>query len=504
MKGIIRLACALVLLLVCGRASASPLFELTGDTLGTGGFQGRVRASGSGAAYFNPALLSDAEQGLEISEFVIYDWIRTTYDARPSGVDVPENAVDRFGDAQPAIPTKWLEEGCEPDTSTCSTVMPARARGDDTSSGNVHAYQGIGLVNHLWPGRITLAFYALVPMGPFTTGHSFFVDEREQRFSNSLHPELFSDRLTAISLAFGGAVRLTRRLSLGVSMTLVMKNDADATAYTGDPDDIANSIEMSTKLSVINAVAPHGGITYKPVDRLSLSATVHSPQKMEIKTRFANILPTGDYQEATRIATLAYVPWIFGLGGVGRVIDGDPHTLDLSALATFERWSQYVNRQNETPKGRYAWDDIFVGTLGVSHTYLKRLTTFVDASYRPTPVPKQTGRTNYVDNDRWSGNLGVQWLLPLQKYRVSMRFGAQAQVHVLPERHQKKLDPRRSTKKGLVVDEWPDDTIDRTSDPANPITIPEAKGLQTNNPGFPGFGSEGIVVGGGLNMAVLY
>src|SRR5688500_6817972 len=112
MKSILRLVLAACVALVTGRAAASPLFELTGDTLGTGGFQGRVRASGSAAAYFNPALLVDAEQGLEISEFVVYDSIRTTYDVRPKGMDVPESAVDRFGDAQPALPTKWLEQGC--------------------------------------------------------------------------------------------------------------------------------------------------------------------------------------------------------------------------------------------------------------------------------------------------------------------------------------------------------------------------------------------------------
>src|SRR5690606_19311498 len=140
--------------------------------------------------------------------------------------------------------------------------------------------------------------------------HSFFVDEREQYFSNSLHPELYSDRLTSISLAFAAGVRITQRLSLGLSMTLVLKNDADATTYTGDADDIKNTIELSTKLDVVNGVAPHGGLVYKPIDRLQLALTVHSPQSMDIKTRFTNILPTGDYQQATRKAVLSYVPWI--------------------------------------------------------------------------------------------------------------------------------------------------------------------------------------------------
>src|SRR5262245_47546700 len=103
MNRFLRTFSATVALSWSSSAAASPLFELTGDTMGTGGLQGRTRASGAAASYFNPALLPDAEQGLELSEFMIYDWIRTTYDARAPGVDVPVSAVERFGDAQPSL-----------------------------------------------------------------------------------------------------------------------------------------------------------------------------------------------------------------------------------------------------------------------------------------------------------------------------------------------------------------------------------------------------------------
>jgi hypothetical protein len=491
---------ALFLSFAASEAKASPLFELSGDTLGTGGMQARTRASGAAATYFNPSLLTDAEQGFELSDFVIYDHIRSIYDARPGGVDVPVSAADRFGDSQPSIPTDWLQYGCQ-GAPTCK--KPAQPRGSDSSSGKTHAYQGIGLVNHLWPQVLTLGFYAVVPIaGPFTTGHSFFVDEREQYFSNSLHPELYSDRLTSVSLALGIGVRLHRTLSLGMSVTLALKNDADASTFTGDPDNVHDTIELNTKLKVLNSISPHAGLTYKPFKFLSLSATVHSPQRTEIVTHFSNLLATGDWQYAKRTAVLSYMPWIVGLGGEVRVYHLDKwQNLTVSALVTYERWSKYVNRQNEKPTGPYAWDDTFNFVVGLRHTFHERLTSFVDFSYRPTPVPKQTGQTNYVDNNRYSGDIGVQYLVPLKKYRVALRFGAQAQLHVLPSRYQKKKDPNGKGK-GLVRDEWPDDTIDRTTNP--PQVIAEAKGLQTNNPGFPGFGSDGIIVGGGLNAAILY
>ena len=34
--------------------------------------------------------------------------------------------------------------------------------------------------------------------------------------------------------------------------------------------------------------------------------------------------------------------------------------------------------------------------------------------------------------------------------------------------------------------------------------IPRTDGLQTNNPGWPGFASEGWILGGALSVAVLY
>ena len=50
------------------------------------------------------------------------------------------------------------------------------------------------------------------------------------------------------------------------------------------------------------------------------------------------------------------------------------------------------------------------------------------------------------------------------------------------------------------MDEVPDDAVDgQLGDP-----IAGRDGLQTNNPGFPGFGSEGWLLGGALNLSILY
>jgi hypothetical protein len=51
----------------------------------------------------------------------------------------------------------------------------------------------------------------------------------------------------------------------------------------------------------------------------------------------------------------------------------------------------------------------------------------------------------------------------------------------------------------LVVDEWKDGTTNNRGE-----VIPQSNGLQTNNPGWPGFSSKGTIWGAGLNVALLY
>ena len=71
-------------------------------------------------------------------------------------------------------------------------------------------------------------------------------------------------------------------------------------------------------------------------------------------------------------------------------------------------------------------------------------------------------------------------------------------MHVLSSRQHEKSDPQGGEDR--VVDEWPDDSVDVTTGQ----TIAEASGLQTNNPGWPGYRSRGFLIGGMLTAAMSY
>jgi hypothetical protein len=125
--------------------------------------------------------------------------------------------------------------------------------------------------------------------------------------------------------------------------------------------------------------------------------------------------------------------------------------------------------------------------------------------YEPSPVPDQTGRTNYVDNDRLGGALGFDYAF--QFLSGKLRAGIQMQVHrFLPRRTRKHAAYSMGmTRPDLVIDEVPDDAT-AGIDPVTgvPRFLDGREGLQTNNPGWPGFFSAGWILGGSCHVTLNY
>lgn len=497
------------ILAVCGllqshAAQASPSFELMGGALSGGGLNARSTGSDASSTYFNPARLARARPGLQLGWFVLNDGIDVTLFSRNPAVDVPVAALDQFEGRFPPVPTTWLQNGCDPATGgRCVSKLVPRPRQGAGSSGNTRVYQVFGLVSEIVERWFKLGAYGMVPFDAFLQGHSFFVNEREQYFSNSLHPELYSDRLTAMALAFGASSQVLDWLSLGAGVTLSLANSADAGTFVGNSAMIAETLQLETQINVSTGIAPYFGAVVTPLAGLDVSLTVHTPQKMEIETGFSTFLPNGDLQRALRTSTLAWEPWKFGIGAEYDFVRSPRHQLGAVATATYALWSDYLNRQTERPQQGYSWSNTFSVAVGVRHVYDQRLTSSIDAMYEPTPVPLQTGRTNYVDNDRFGFAAGVSYEFPISE-KTALRVGLNGQLHVLPERSQRKIDPKSEpyadkSYPQLVQDEWVDGAVDNREQ-----VIPESFGLQTNNPGWPGFSSKGVILGGGLNLALVW
>jgi hypothetical protein len=481
------------------RAHASPLFELLGASTGTGGLNARAIGTGSPVTYFNPALLPRAEQGVELGLVVLSDQISIDVAGRNGG-NVPlgiEDRTWRHEDGTPisvvTVPTRWLYDGCA-EYGCGDKGFGARPRQAAGTSGNTRAYQVVGLVNQAVPKRLALGVYAIVPMAEFTTAHSFFNDEREQFFTNSLHPEMYADRLTATSLAFGAGAQILPQLAAGLSFTLNLRNSAQASTYIADPSDY-NTIDISTDVRVQTSVSPHAGLVYTPSERITVSGTLHSVQKLTIETGFGATLTDGTESDTERTAVHAYLPWLVTVGGGYLLTD----QIAVAGSAQLGLWSGYVDRHGDRPESgeqpgaedQFAWRDTITTSLGVRYTY-NDLQSFVDLSFAPSPVPDQVGRKNYVDNDRLAVSGGSQ--LDFRIHGLRFRASAQAQVHRLMTRETIKQDAMLAH-----ADELPDDTVDQSGEP-----VPGREGLQTNNPGWPGYTSAGWILGGTVSLSLLY
>jgi long-chain fatty acid transport protein len=311
---------------------------------------------------------------------------------------------------------------------------------------------------------LALGFYTMIPYGQYTGAKAFFVDEREQYFTNSLHSELYSDRLIATSLAFGIGAKIIPELSVGVSATLSLKSTAGSPTFLNDVNHFQD-IRLNPDIGVNAALAPHLGVVFKPLPRLSLSATAHTPQKFEVSTEFTFLISSGFYQGAK----------------INFVHD-------------------YLDRHGDRPSGAYAWHDTLSPTLGVRYRH-DAARVLLDGTYQRSPVPEQTGRSNYVDSDRLGVTAGFDYAFPL--WGGKLRAGLQAQAHRVVPREVRKLatPPSPAGEPGnpsLVIDEVPDNAV------FNGRPLPGRDGLQTNNPGWPGFSSAGWIMGGGVYLCFNY
>jgi hypothetical protein len=96
-------------------------------------------------------------------------------------------------------------------------------------------------------------------------------------------------------------------------------------------------------------------------------------------------------------------------------------------------------------------------------------------------------RSNYVDNDRVGVGFGGDVLVTLLKIRPGFQVFADRFV----PRTQQKDDSR-------ITDEVPDGSIVTSTG----APVAGSQGLQTNNPGWPGFSSGGWLWGGAVTLSM--
>jgi hypothetical protein len=332
-------------------------------------------------------------------------------------------------------------------------------------------------------------------MGTFQQQTARYPDEREQYFSNGLAFELYGDRLNMMTLSGALGGDLTRWLSWGAGVTLGLSTTTINPVYIPNAAN-QREILITSDTSVDTSLAPHASLALKPSDTVLVTASVHSAAKTV--TSGTNRLKFWDYDYEPGEDAIAqsfafvngYEPLTLAAGTRLTFPLAAPETRVLVAAdLRWRAWSDYIDRVGLRPTT--TWEDTLSGSLGARYE-APGLILSLDGVWTPSPVPTQAGRENYVDNDRIGVAAGLESHFDL--FGVRLRAGLGVQIHRLLETSVVK-DPRHANP---VRDEFPDEAIDILTGE----NFPDSLGIQSNNPGYPGYASSGWLLGAGVSLKV--
>jgi len=464
-------------------AHASSTLEIIGATTGGNQITARVLSHGSAATYFNPSLLPEATPKLEAGFFGLASQSKIRLKARPAGVDVPTSIYQsNFPSNPPLLPL--------------ATAQLPNPRANTEADDNV-VYASIGLVRPLAGKSLVFGFYAFLPVRAFLNQNGFYADEREQYFSNQLHPELLGDRLDVSSITFALGSQLNDWLAVGAGIDVAIYTESKVTVYVPNASD-QSTVLLTPDIHTNSKFKPYLATTVHPTTRSSVIATLHfafaNTTQGENDLRFWNYTYPEKGQNFVKqqyLITQGSEPMRLALGGsyTGRLLPDGRAPWEIGIQLLGERWSKYSDRHGESPLDR--WNNTVSLAVGGGFLWRERHVT-ADLGYVPSPVPDQTGRTNYVDNSRLVASAGIEG--PVKFLGRDLEAGITLfGAYLLPREVTK--DPNAAHP---VVDEFPDDATDKVSG----LPSAGAAGLQTNNPGYPGWKGTGYMLGLGATFRI--
>ena len=500
-----KLLCLTFCLCFSSMLTASSVLELVGAQDSVHPFRSRIIATGAEAAYFNPADLATLDDSFKFGIGMTIQNKSIKHAKRPDGYDIPSHIYD--------VDTGSMGAGIDGFYAPMATADLLNRRGSSDYD-SFDAVITLGAVKNIARkslekigGQLTVGVYALIPFSGIQTQEPFFNDEREQYFSNSLQFELYGDRLKQFSAAVALAGRFGRYFRIGAGLAISTYTVTRNRVFVPSPTDPAVQL-INANMNVGASVMPYFSFVANPIAGWHLTGTFHFPTNTGIVKLNNEMQVLGwEYEEGTKTGylkasssmTAGYQPIKLSIGTYYNFDLNNDYQLTPMVGFEWSRWSTYVNRHGEKPADK--WDDTFSATAGLIMRHSERKAA-VGINFVPSPIPAQTGRENYVDNDRMGLSLGYSEYFSITK-EVKIGAGISGSLQWLLSRTEAK-DLERDTKDGGLVDELPDDA-EYYGSKATEEEFEEIKaGLQTNNPGFPGWTSKGFLLNIGISAEVIW
>lgn len=423
--------------------------------------------------FYNPAGMSLGPASMTIGFAAGFDDLRIRMKPRPGGYDLPDR-----GSTSPAIPSAFR----------------LSQRGDVTDIPNLYQFL-IAAHGSFGITRLRLGVAVMLPLNQIGHQRSHFADEREQYFSNRLSWELLGERSEHQTILAGASWMVLDWLSVGVGLSVLPSAVTDARVYLPDAarqDDVTMTVDNQQDAST----SVFGGLRILPADGWQIGLSARSENAFSLRIR--NYIQIKGFQTdpasfpvVQDIAiTVNYIPAQASLG-----VAWNSHRASLSAEANYQRWSAYIDGDGGRDSG---FEDTVALRLGGTWIDHAGRTLRAGLAWEPSPVPAQTGRTSYVDNDRI--RLGFGSSHPLELLGQAVELGWFGQVHWLVPRDTDKAPRASHPACAPGVTALCDEIPDAATDPLTGQPDPAFAGLQTGSPGFPGWQSWGVLWALGVDL----
>jgi hypothetical protein len=280
----------------------------------------------------------------------------------------------------------------------------------------------------------------------------------------------YDGRPDKISAAFALGYKVIPGIELGIgfaiSPTLTLPTLVQY--HAGRAPNVNDDVEVRIDSSLDLAVVPFLGLRAQPFDSLGLSLVYRDAQIS--RATGTQTTAAGGILAPDSIA-------FFQMWEPSTVVIGAAFTpskrISLSLDVTWRKWSDFRTGFDQTLAPPYAFNDTLSIASGIEAKIAKGLFLRGGLGFEPTPIPAQTGPTNYLGANALIGALGVG--LDFRELK-DLPFVVDAHFRTRVEATES------ATKNGAAM----------------PDADPTTAGTQIDNMGFPGFKSQALLFQGGI------
>jgi long-subunit fatty acid transport protein len=220
---------------------------------------------------------------------------------------------------------------------------------------------------------------------------------------------LMDDRTQVISIHAGLAYRISKFISVGVSVRALFNVQTNTngivTSVNLDPktDTVQTNVQLGSDSQVYGQAYPIVGVLISPIERLRIAAVYRNAS-------YVNDWGTTQIQNVPDLGTIGYTSHFahyYEPLEVTLAASFDlTRSIDVSADVTYARWSDALsNNLNFWGPGR--WGDTVTPALGVRWKATRALSLMAGYRFQKSPVDNFGGPSNLLDCDRHVESLGL-------------------------------------------------------------------------------------------------